>query len=61
MEAKRITKTDVKYKELMITNKKIIDFETGEEVNLIQKLFDVYGEKVFTLTCTTKDEEILEV
>lgn len=61
MEAKRTTKTDIKFKDIKIVNQQVIDFETGEEINLIANLVEVYGEEPFTLTCTTKTEEIIEL
>lgn len=61
MEAKRTTKTDVKFKDIMIRNDQVIDFETGEIINLIANLKEIYDEEPFTLSCTTKLEEILEL
>ena len=61
MEAKRTTKTDIKFKDIKIVNQQVVDFETGEEINLIANLVEVYGEEPFTLTCTTKTEEIIEL
>lgn len=61
MEAKRTTKTDIKFKDIRIVNGAVVDFETGEVINLIANLNEVYGDEPFTLTCTTKTEEILEL
>ena len=61
MDAKRIVKTDVKYKDIVIKENKVVDFETGEEVNLIGNLMEIYGGEPFTLTCSTKTEEVLEL
>ena len=61
MEAKRTTKTDIKFKDIKIIDQKVVDFETGEEINLISNLLEVYGEEPFTLSCTTKTEEIIEL
>lgn len=61
MDAKRTVKTDVKYKDIMIKDNKVVDFETGEEINLIGNLVEIYGEEPFTLICSTKSEEILEL
>lgn len=61
MEAKRTTKTDIKFKDIKIENQRVIDFETGEEINLIANLAEVYGDEPFSLACTTKLEEIIEL
>lgn len=61
MEAKRTIKTDMKFKDIVIKGQQVVDFETGEEINLIGALKEVYGEDPFSLACTTKSEEILEL
>lgn len=61
MEAKRTTKTDVKFKDIQIVNDHVVEFETGEEIDLISVLNEVYGEDVFTLSCTTKLEETIDL
>lgn len=61
MEAKRITKTDVKFKDIQIVNNQVIEFETGEIIDLISVLSEIYDEEPFTLSCTTKLEEAIEL
>lgn len=61
MEAKRTTKTDIKFKEIKVADGRVVDFETGDEINLIANLAEVYGEEPFTLSCTTKTEEVIEL
>ena len=61
VDAKKTIKTDIKFKEIKIVDQKVVDWDTGEEINLIANLFEVYGEDPFTLTCTTKSEEIIEL
>lgn len=61
MDAKRTVKTDVKYKDILVKDNKVWDFETGEEINLVGNLYEIYGEEPFTLTCSTKIEEVLEL
>lgn len=61
MEAKRTTKTDIKFKDIRVVNGQVVEFETGDEVNLIANLAEVYGEEPFTLSCTTKTEEVIEL
>ncbi len=61
MEAKRTIKTDVKFKDILIKDNQIVDFETGVTIDLIANLEEIYADEPFTLTCTTKSEEILEL
>ena len=61
MEAKRTTKTDVKIKDIRIIDGEVQEFESGKVVNLLSMLTEVYGDECFTLTCTTKSEEIIEI
>jgi hypothetical protein len=61
MEAKRTTKTDVKFKDIQIINNSVIEFESGEKIDLISLLSEVYGIEPFTLSCTTKLEETIEL
>lgn len=61
MEAKRTTKTDIKFKDIRIVDGRVEEFESGKEVNLISNLVEVYGEEPFTLTCTTKTEEVIDL
>ena len=61
MEAKRITKTDLKFKDIQIVNNQVIEFETGEIIDLISVLSEIYDEEPFTLSCTTKLEEAIEL
>lgn len=61
MEAKRTIKTDLKLKDIRIKDNQIVDFETGEVINLLANLSEVYGEEPFTMSVTAKEEEILDV
>ena len=61
MEAKRTVKTDIKFKDLVMKEHQIVDFESGEVVNLIANLEEVYGDEPFSLACTAKSEEIIEL
>lgn len=61
MEAKRTIKTDMKLKDIRIKDNQIVDFETGEVINLLANLSEVYGEEPFTMSVTAKEEEILDV
>lgn len=61
MEAKRTIKTDMKLKDIRIKNNQIVDFETGEVINLLANLSEIYGEEPFTMSVTAKEEEILDV
>lgn len=61
MEAKRTTKTDVKFKDIQIIGNHVVEFETKEVVDLISVLSEIYDEEPFTLSCTTKLEETIEL
>lgn len=61
MDAKRTVKTDMKFKDLRVVDAKLVDFETGEAIDLIGNLSEIYGDETFSLICTSKSEEILEV
>lgn len=61
MEAKRTIKTDLKLKDIRIKENQVVDFETGEVINLIANLQEVYGEEPFTMSVTAKEEEILDI
>ncbi|MBO6252057.1 MAG: hypothetical protein J6O49_00190 [Bacteroidaceae bacterium] len=61
MEAKRTIKTDLKLKDIRIKENQVVDFETGEVINLIANLKEIYGEEPFTMTVTAKEEEILDI
>lgn len=61
MEAKRTIKTDLKLKDIRIKDNQVVDFETGEVINLIANLKEIYGEEPFTMSVTAKEEEILDI
>lgn len=61
MEAKRTIKTDLKLKDIRIKENQVVDFETGEVINLIANLKEIYGEEPFTMSVTAKEEEILDI
>lgn len=61
MEAKRITKTDVKFKDIQIIDNQVIEFETGDKIDLIPILSEIYGAEPFTLSGTTKLEECIDL
>lgn len=61
MDAKRTIKTDVKLKDLMFKDGELVEFETGDPVNLLSCLEEVYKDETFTISCTTKTEEVIEL
>lgn len=60
-DVKKTTKIDLKIKDIIIKDGTVIDFESGEVVDLIEALSQTYNDSPFTLSCTTKEEEILEI
>lgn len=60
IEVKRTTKWDGKIKGLHFEGNALID-ENGEIVNLNEWVRAAYADKVFDVSVTAKEEEILEV
>lgn len=60
MEVKKTTKYDGKLKGVRIVNKNIVDAD-GEIIDLVSVLSKVYGDNVFDLSTTCKEEEIIDV
>ncbi len=61
IDAKKTEKIDVKFKDIVMKEGKVVDFEDGTVINLLANLEEIYGDRPFNLTCTTKEEEVLEV
>ena len=59
MEVKKTIKYDGKLKGIRVVDKNIVDAE-GEVVDLIAILAKVYGENMFDLITTCKEEEIID-
>lgn len=60
IEIKKTTKYDGKLKGIRIIDNNVID-EDGEIIDLVNFLSKAYGEKVFDLSTTAKEEEIIEI
>jgi len=60
MEVKKTTKYDGKLKGVRIVNNNIVDAD-GEIIDLVSVLSKVYGDNVFDLSTTCKEEEIIDV
>lgn len=59
MEVKKTTKYDGKLKGVRVVGRDIVDSD-GEVVDLIAILSKVYGENLFDLSTTCKEEEIID-
>ena len=59
MEVKKTIKYDGKLKGIRVVDKTIVDAE-GEVVDLVAILAKVYGENIFDLSTTCKEEEIID-
>lgn len=54
---KKTISIDGKFKALVISNGNFVDVETGETINLVEALSDIYGEDPFSLTTNAKASE----
>lgn len=61
MEGKKTIKKDFKVKDVMLKEGKLVEFESGETVNLMKAFKDIFEDEPFTISCSAKTEEILEV
>ena len=60
MEIKKTIKYDGKIKDAHFVDGELFNAD-GESIDLLEILEKVYGEREFTITTTTKTEEILDV
>ena len=60
MEIKKTIKYDGKWKNLHISEGKVLN-EDGEVINLVKLLERAYGEAPFDLSTTTKEEELIDI
>lgn len=60
MEIKKTVKYDGKIKDAHFVEGELFDAD-GESIDLLDILEKVYGEREFTISTTTKTEEILDV
>lgn len=60
IEIKKVIKWDGKLKGLHFEGNELID-ENGEIINLNEHMKAAYDDKVFDLSVTAKEEEILEI
>lgn len=60
LEVKKTTKYDGKLKSIRVINGNIVD-ENGEVIDLISALSRAYGENMFDLSTTSKEEEIIDI
>lgn len=51
---KRSTTINGKYKSVVIIDGDLCDYETGEQIDLVSQLFNVYGDQPFSITTTSK-------
>ena len=50
IKVKKSESTSLKGKSIVITDDKFVDFETGEEINMVSILKDTFGEAPFDIT-----------
>ena len=60
LEVKKTTKYDGKLKSIRVIDGNIVD-ENGEVIDLISALSRAYGENMFDLSTTSKEEEIIDI
>lgn len=60
IKAERTTKIDLKAKGLCITDDSIIEVDTGEEIDLVEKLKNIFGTSPFDLSVTKSEKEEIE-
>lgn len=60
LEVKKTTKYDGKLKSIRVIDGNIVD-ENGEVIDLISALSKAYGENMFDLSTTSKEEEIIDI
>ena len=60
MEVKKTTKWDGKLKDLHFEGETLIN-EDGEVIDLNKHMKAAYGDRMFTVSVTAKEEEILEI
>lgn len=57
---KKTTNITGKYKAITVVNGTFVDFETGEQVDLADQLFSVYGTEPFSLSTSNKIDVDIE-
>lgn len=60
IKAERTTKLDLKAKGLVISGEHIVDVDTGEEIQIIDKLYSIFGNEPFDLSVTKSLKEEIE-
>lgn len=61
MQVKKLYKCDAKLKEVVIESGEMIDTETGEKVDLLNMLEQVYGSTPFSISATSKNEDCSDI